>query len=148
MGIHELRGLWGLLTVVGLLVTTRTAYAEDPFDAPSSTRATYSARLQVAGTRDEEPIRDLPQAITVVPRQLMDDTQARRTDDVLLFVPGIQLYHGSGGAWDDYAVRGFRTRAGATYRNGYRSGPSGPSAADTAPITGNPSTFHQSGFSG
>ena len=64
----------------------------------------------------------------------MDDVGARRTDDVLQYVPGVQQFAGYGGAWDDYTVRGFRVWAGTTYRNGYLNGYSGSNATDAVNV--------------
>lgn len=94
----------------------------------------YAPRVQTTGTREEQSVHDVPQAITVIDRTLMDDVGARRVEDVLPFVPGVQLFSGYGGTWDDYTVRGFRVWAGTMYRNGYLNGYSGASAADTVNV--------------
>jgi iron complex outermembrane receptor protein len=52
----------------------------------------------------------------------------------LPLVPGVQLFAGSGGFWDDYTVRGFRVWAGTTFRNGFLSGYSGANATDAVNI--------------
>ena len=90
--------------------------------------------VQVTGTRVEAPVGDVPQSVTVVGRSVMDSTLARRTDDVMLLVPGTQLGPGYGGTWDDYVIRGFRVWSGTTYRNGFLNGYSGANATDTVNV--------------
>jgi iron complex outermembrane receptor protein len=60
-----------------------------------------------AATRTETPLREVPQAVRVVPRQLIEDLSATRLDDTLDYVSGISRQHGLGGLWDNFAVRGF-----------------------------------------
>lgn len=97
-------------------------------------RASYAAAMQTSGTRDPMPLHDVPQSITVLDRALLDDVGARRTDDVLPLVPGVQLYDGYGGVFDDYLVRGFQVWAGTLYRNGYLNGYSGGSTTDAVNV--------------
>jgi iron complex outermembrane receptor protein len=97
-------------------------------------RPSYAAPTQMTGTREEREISDLPVTVGVANRTLMDDRLAHRTEDVLPLVPGVQLFAGSGGFWDDYTVRGFRVWAGTTFRNGFISGYSGANATDAVNI--------------
>lgn len=135
--------------MIGAVVAdTSPALAEPSADPPQTSSDTsttvdvhapprppsYAARIQATGTRDDQPVHDLPQSITVLDRRFIDDVGARRTDDVLPFVPGVQLFSGYGGTWDDYTVRGFRVWAGTTYRNGYLNGYSGSNATDTVNV--------------
>ncbi|HEY3665772.1 MAG TPA: TonB-dependent receptor, partial [Polyangiaceae bacterium] len=102
--------------------------------APPRARPSYAAPTQMTGTREEREISDLPVTVGVANRTLMNDRLARRTEDVLPLVPGVQLFAGSGGFWDDYTVRGFRVWAGTTFRNGFISGYSGANATDAVNI--------------
>jgi iron complex outermembrane receptor protein len=52
----------------------------------------------------------------------------------MLLSPGVQLFSGYGGTWDDYTVRGFHVWSASTYRNGFMAGYSGPNAADAVNI--------------
>lgn len=60
------------------------------------------------GTRTETPLRDIPQAINVVPQQVIQDTQARRITEALENVPGV-VAQGTGttGTRDYFTIRGF-----------------------------------------
>ena len=94
----------------------------------------YFVPTQTTGTRADQPVHDLPQSMTVLDRTVIDDIGARRVEDALPLVPGVQLFSGYGGTWDDYTIRGFRVWAGTTHRNGYLNGYSGAHAADTVNV--------------
>jgi catecholate siderophore receptor len=67
-----------------------------------------------------EPLKDTPQSITVVPRQMLDDTGATNFRDALRTVPGISLAAGEGGAQgDNLTIRGFNAR-GDIFLDGMR----------------------------
>jgi catecholate siderophore receptor len=59
-----------------------------------------------------EPLRDIPQTITVVPRAVMEQQNATTLRDVLRNVPGISYQAGEGGvpAGDNLSIRGFNAR--------------------------------------
>jgi iron complex outermembrane receptor protein len=97
-------------------------------------RPSYAGRVQVTGSRQEEPVSDVPQSMTVLDRRLLDDVGARRADDAMLLVPGVQLFSGYGGTWDDYTIRGFHVWSVQTYRNGFMGGYSGPNATDAVNV--------------
>ncbi|MEH3087759.1 MAG: TonB-dependent siderophore receptor [Xylophilus ampelinus] len=58
-------------------------------------------------TRTDVPLREVPQAVREVPRQLIEDLSAGRLADTLDYVSGVSRQHGLGGLWDNFAVRGF-----------------------------------------
>lgn len=89
---------------------------------------------QVTGTRAGRPVSEVPQAITVLPSSVLESTGARRVEDVMLFVPSVQLGAGFGGVWDDYFVRGSRVWSGSIYRNGYLGGYSSLAALDAVNV--------------
>jgi catecholate siderophore receptor len=62
--------------------------------------------------RYTEPLRDVPQTITVVPRAVMEQQNATTLRDVLRNVPGISFQAGEGGvpAGDNLSIRGFTAR--------------------------------------
>jgi catecholate siderophore receptor len=59
-----------------------------------------------------EPLRDIPQTITVIPRAVMDEQGATTLRDVLRNVAGITFQAGEGGvpAGDQLSIRGFSAR--------------------------------------
>ncbi|HMJ91691.1 MAG TPA: TonB-dependent receptor plug domain-containing protein, partial [Candidatus Acidoferrum sp.] len=66
----------------------------------------------VQSPRYTEPLRDVPQTITVVPRALIQQQNATSLRDVLRNVPGISYQAGEGGvpAGDNLSIRGFSAR--------------------------------------
>ena len=59
-----------------------------------------------------EPLRDIPQTITVIPRAVMEEQGATTLRDVLRNVAGITFQAGEGGvpAGDQLSIRGFSAR--------------------------------------
>ncbi len=62
-----------------------------------------------------EPLRDVPQSITIIPKQLIQDRGAFSLRDVLKNTPGISMSAGEGvsgtGAGDNLSIRGFASRS-------------------------------------
>src|SRR3989344_4187114 len=57
-------------------------------------------------TKGSAPLRDVPQAVNVVPAQLLRDQGARSMEDALRNVPGVAMSHGDGQR-DQVVIRGF-----------------------------------------
>jgi catecholate siderophore receptor len=58
-----------------------------------------------------QPIRDIPQSITVVPQELLQEQAATSIQDALRNVTGISLQAGEGGfQGDNLTLRGFNAR--------------------------------------
>ena len=65
----------------------------------------------VSSPKLTQPLRDTPQSITVVPRQLLDDKGVTSMTDALRSVPGVSLQAGEAGAQGDtLSLRGFSSR--------------------------------------
>jgi catecholate siderophore receptor len=58
------------------------------------------------------PLRDVPQTVTVIPKEVMKEQGVNNLRDVLKNVPGISIQAGEGGAppGDNLAIRGFTAR--------------------------------------
>jgi catecholate siderophore receptor len=56
----------------------------------------YVARRTTTATRTDTPLRDVPQAVSVVTRQLIADQAMQNMTDVLRYVPGITMGQGEG----------------------------------------------------
>jgi iron complex outermembrane receptor protein len=68
----------------------------------------YNPRSTSVGTRTDTPLRDIPQAINIVPQQVIQDTQARSITETLENVPGVIAQGaGSTGTRDYFTIRGF-----------------------------------------
>ena len=66
----------------------------------------YSPAASTAATKGSAPLRDVPQAVNVVPEQLLRDQGARSMEDALRNVPGVAMSHGDGQR-DQVVIRGF-----------------------------------------
>ena len=79
-----------------------------------SVRATVdvSDRAPVSSPRYTEPLRNLPQTITVIPRQIIEQQGATSLTEVLRNVPGLTITAGEGGvaAGDNLTLRGNSAR--------------------------------------
>ena len=89
---------------------------EIPTDMPEvvieATGSVYNpSRLQ--SPKYTEPLRDIPQTITVIPKALIEDRGAFSLRDVLKNTPGISMQAGEGGAasGDNLSIRGFSARS-------------------------------------
>nr|MCU0537448.1 TonB-dependent siderophore receptor [Hydrococcus sp. Prado102] len=61
------------------------------------------------GTGTDTPLRDIPQAIQVVPQQVLRDTRSRKITDALENVPAAVNISGTTGTREYYLLRGFET---------------------------------------
>jgi catecholate siderophore receptor len=73
--------------------------------ADATRRARYSARRTRSATRTDAELRDVPQAITVLNRDLMADQSMQNMADVVKYVPGITMGQGEGHR-DSPTIRG------------------------------------------
>ncbi|MFK3775526.1 TonB-dependent siderophore receptor [Pseudomonas sp. NPDC089406] len=72
----------------------------------------YKASRSSVGTKTDALLRDIPQSIQVVPRQVLEDQQATSMADALSNVSSIQRGNTHGGSVESFIVRGFQ---GTTY---------------------------------
>ncbi|MCC5598818.1 TonB-dependent receptor [Nostoc favosum] len=84
---------------------------QDGYNVPNTTTA----------TKTDTPLRDIPQSIQVVPRQVLEDQNVTRLEEAIRNVPGVNTTfppNFSNGAF--FAIRGFTTRddSGNILRNG------------------------------
>ncbi|BAY15306.1 ferrichrome-iron receptor [Anabaenopsis circularis NIES-21] len=68
-------------------------------------------------TKTDTPLIEIPQAIQVIPRQVIEDQKVQRVADVLRNVSGVTVKTDYAGT-DTYTIRGFDTNA--NLRNGFR----------------------------
>ncbi|MEH2286522.1 MAG: TonB-dependent receptor plug domain-containing protein [Nostoc sp.] len=68
----------------------------------------YNASDASTATKTNTPLRDIPQAIQVVPKQVIQDQNATRLNDVVKNVPGVNQGAGSSrNSNDNFLIRGF-----------------------------------------
>ncbi|MBC6613233.1 TonB-dependent siderophore receptor [Hymenobacter sp. BT507] len=96
---------------------------------------TYKSDYSFVGTRTATALIDVPQSISTVTKELMDDRQVFRLTDVVRNVAGVAQYS----HYDDFTVRGFRNGYESGFRllNGLRSGFSYGNSFTQAPLTVN-----------
>jgi iron complex outermembrane recepter protein len=68
----------------------------------------YAPDNATTATRTDTPLRDIPQSIQVIPRQVITDQQVNRISEVLRNVSGVQTDDGFGGTLDRVNIRGFQ----------------------------------------
>lgn len=56
----------------------------------------YNAKKSVSSTRTETELRDTPQAITVIPQDLIKDQSIQSISEAIRYVPGVQAAQGEG----------------------------------------------------
>lgn len=82
----------------------------------------YQPHNAVTGTRTDSRLLDIPQAVNVVPQQVLEDQAARTLDEALYNVSGITQANTLGGTQDAVMKRGFGdNRDGSILRDGMRS---------------------------
>lgn len=84
-------------------------YAGTIFDTPFLAQPVdgYVAPSSVFGTFSDTPLIDIPQSIQVVPRALIEDTQAFSVDQLYRFSSGLSNASTFNGLTSDYNIRGF-----------------------------------------
>jgi iron complex outermembrane recepter protein len=93
----------------------------------------YITRRASTATKTNTPIMLTPFSIQVVPKEVIQDQQAIRLEDVTKNVSGVQTNWGYGGLYEGFALRGFETNN--ILRNGQRIGGGfGRSSIDMANI--------------
>jgi iron complex outermembrane receptor protein len=95
----------------------------------------YNGRESEGATKTDTPVLEVPQAVRVLTRQLVDDLGALRVDDVLDYVAGVSRQNNFGGTWDNIAMRGFAGHENSTMsllRNGMPSNRGFNAPRDTA----------------
>ncbi|MDM9379411.1 TonB-dependent siderophore receptor [Chlorogloeopsis sp. ULAP01] len=79
----------------------------------------YNVQSAPSSTKIDVPLRDVPQSIQVVPRQVLEDRQVTRLDEFTDNVSGVQRIFGFGTA-SGYNIRGFFAGY-ENLRNGFRN---------------------------
>ncbi|MCP1547121.1 iron complex outermembrane receptor protein [Methylorubrum zatmanii] len=78
----------------------------------------YRVDRAVSSTKTDTPQRDVPQIVTVAPREVITDLAATRVDRVFNYTPGVAQQNNFGGlSVFSYAIRGVTTSE--IYKNGF-----------------------------
>lgn len=78
----------------------------------------YAPSDASVGTRTDSPIRDVPQAIQVVPQQIIEDQQAIEVEEVVENVGGVTFLGDNDGRGLNFSIRGFENAP--VLRDGFR----------------------------
>ncbi|WDY59829.1 TonB-dependent siderophore receptor [Pseudomonas sp. PSKL.D1] len=68
----------------------------------------YRATRSATGTKTDTALRDIPQSIQVVSRQVMEDQQSNSLGEVLANVSSVQRGNTHGGSSEAFVIRGFK----------------------------------------
>jgi iron complex outermembrane recepter protein len=90
----------------------------------------YVSEDATTATRTDTPLRDIPQSIQVVPRQVLEDQQVIQLEEALRNVSGVEQGNTFGSSGDAFILRGFPQFT--TLRNGFRDTTGTQSFRDTA----------------
>ncbi|GGF06238.1 ferrichrome-iron receptor [Hymenobacter cavernae] len=96
---------------------------------------TYKSDYSFVGTRTATALINVPQSVSTVTKELIEDRQAYRLTETVKNVAGVAQYS----HYDDFTIRGFRNGYESGFRllNGLRSGFSYGNAFTQAPLTVN-----------
>ncbi|HJQ71699.1 MAG TPA: TonB-dependent siderophore receptor [Blastocatellia bacterium] len=79
---------------------------------PTSSISVTGPAATISSSKYTEPLRDVPQTVSVIPRAVIEEQGATTLRDVLRNVPGLTIAAGEGGApaGDNLTLRGFSAR--------------------------------------
>jgi iron complex outermembrane receptor protein len=96
-----------------------TAQNDEPIElVVTGERDGYRIPTASTGTKTDTPLRDVPQAIQVIPQQVLQDQQVKRLNDALRNAPGVIPNSSERSVFEGFSIRGFSNRN--IIRNGLR----------------------------
>ena len=99
------------LALEEMQITAPSERADGPVDG-------YRASRSASATRTDTPIHEIPQSISVVPAQVVQDIGAVRLEDALDYAGGVERGNNFGGqGLTEFLIRGFTSQE--FYRNGF-----------------------------
>lgn len=93
-----------------------TSYELQSVEVIGRKLSSYKNNRSFSIAKSELPVRDLPQSVSSVTKELIDDQKAYRLNDVLKNVAGANQFS----VYDDITIRGFRNTGGVRLLNGMR----------------------------
>jgi iron complex outermembrane recepter protein len=104
---------------------TEETAEEEEIIATGEQETGYLAPNASTATKTDTALRDIPQSIQVVPKQVIEDQGATRASEILRNVSGVVSTTGPSGVGEEFTIRGFSGNddvgAGNEYRNGFRA---------------------------
>ncbi|MBD2346216.1 TonB-dependent siderophore receptor [Anabaena subtropica] len=96
-----------------------TTQTDEPIElVVTGDRDSYRIPTASTATKTDTPLRDVPQAIQVIPQQVLQDQQVRRLNEALKNSPGVIADNSERSAFEGFTIRGFSNRN--IIRNGLR----------------------------
>ncbi|WP_414577323.1 TonB-dependent siderophore receptor [Anabaena sp. CCY 9402-a] len=96
-----------------------TAESNEPIELTvTGERDSYRIPTASTATKTDAPLRDVPQAIQVIPQQVLQDQQVRRLNEALKNAPGVIADNSERSVFEGFTIRGFSNRN--IIRNGLR----------------------------
>ncbi|GEP93805.1 ferrichrome-iron receptor [Chitinophaga cymbidii] len=101
------------------IVLTSSAEQLQSVEITGRKESGYKNTNSFIGTKTATALKDVPQSISYVTKELMYDQQAMRIGDVVKYMSGVNQYT----AYDDFTIRGFRTQNNSSVQlmNGLRT---------------------------
>ncbi|WP_170937059.1 MULTISPECIES: TonB-dependent siderophore receptor [Rhodomicrobium] len=88
---------------------------------PSTKIDGYVAESTSTGTKTDTPLREIPQSVSVVTREQIDERGATTLSDAIAYSAGIAVNpYGLDGRYDQFIIRGFEQNTTGIYRDGLR----------------------------
>lgn len=96
-----------------------TTQSDEPIEVVVTGRQdSYRIPTANTATKTDTLLRDVPQAIQVIPQQVLQDQQVRRLNEALRNAPGVIVDNSERSAFEGFTIRGFSNRN--IIRNGLR----------------------------
>ncbi|ERI54011.1 TonB-dependent siderophore receptor [Pseudomonas sp. EGD-AK9] len=107
-------------------ITASAERADGPVDG-------YRATRSASATRTDTPLHEIPQSISVVPAQVVQDIGAVRLEDALDYAGGVERGNNFGGqGLTEFLIRGFNSQE--FYRNGFAVNRGYPNMPDASTL--------------
>ncbi|MEZ2334088.1 TonB-dependent siderophore receptor [Mucilaginibacter sp. RCC_168] len=103
-------------TTVNFILSESSAQLDEV--VVSSTKTINSKKLSV-GKMNVSPM-DLPQSVTVIGRDVLDQQQSLRLSDVTKNINGVYLYSARGNTQETFGARGYNFSSTNMFKNGFR----------------------------
>ncbi|MFC3394871.1 TonB-dependent siderophore receptor [Brenneria rubrifaciens] len=116
-----------LFVLSAVVISSGVCAADDTLtvianDSNENTARSYNSDSATTATRIATPRNDLPQSVSVVTPQVMQDYQVRSVNDAVKFVSGVTQGNTLGGIEDGFVKRGFGANSdGSVFIDGIRS---------------------------
>ncbi|CAM3949352.1 TonB-dependent siderophore receptor [Arcobacter cloacae] len=67
----------------------------------------YYKTKSYSATKTDTPLKEVPQSVQIVNKEIIQDTNSVTLSDTLVYVSGTSYQNNFGGMWDNFSIRGF-----------------------------------------